>query len=209
MLSGLARPASAGIVVSPLKQEVTVKPGRAETFYVSLSNVARTAADAPQQVRVEVMDYIVTEDGTLIFRAPGTVEQSASKWITVARPEVTVVPGRGQKIAFEVAAPFNAAGEYYAALMFTLAGAREPRGGIGVHYRIASGVFVTVPGRTLNRSAHVVRGGVVWGPPATQPAAAGDDWAGDLTAGARFLARRWRIRLNTAPQSAPSATNIP
>ena len=62
--------------------------------------------------------------------------------------------------------------------MVTLGTKGTLRRGVTVAYRTASGVFVTVPGRTFPKQAKIVSCKVVWPePPATQPTAAADPQA--------------------------------
>lgn len=179
VLSASAGPALAGIVVSPLKQEITVKPGQTETFNIGLVYTARRDTDRPQKIHLEVMDFTVSEDGALVFldRGKGPAQTSASRWITLAKTDLTLAPGKGERVEGTVTAPMSAGGEYYACVMVSLGGARPTASGVGINYRIATGLFVTVAGRTLTRRAQVVRTELTW--PTTQPASTRPDAARD------------------------------
>lgn len=159
----LAAPqAAAGLAVSPLKQEVLIKPGDAEKVRIHLSNAARGRGDAPQSARLEVMDFSASEGGALIFQKAGTRPDSASRWITLSKTEVKLAPGESQTVECLIQVPRQAAGEYYSAIMTTMDSPTKTRGGIEISYRIASGIFVTVPGRPLAKKAEVVRCEVLW-----------------------------------------------
>jgi len=157
-----AEAAPAGIAVSPLKQEVTVKPGRTATFYVSLSNRARNPQATPLSAHLEVMDFAVNEAGAVVFKPPGTLKNSASNWITLTKADVTLEPDRGEEIECTINAPYSAAGEYYSAIVVTMGRKSRTASGVHVDFRIASGVFVTVPGRTFPKRARVASCEVVW-----------------------------------------------
>ena len=165
--------ASAGIGVSPLKQEVVVKPGQAGKFYISIANTARNKWDTAQSVHLEVMDFSVSEGGGLIFEPPGTAKHSASKWITLDKSDLTLAPGKGEKVECTVKVPHSAVGEYYSAVMVTLGKKSKVAGGVMVGYRTASGVFLTIAGRTFPPKARITRCEVVWPePPVVEPGAA-------------------------------------
>jgi hypothetical protein len=170
----LAEAAAAGVSVAPLRQELTVKPGQTTTFQITVSNNRRGAADTTESVCLEMMDVAVAEDGALAFGQSGARKNSASRWITLKAAEVTLDPGRSQVVECRVTAPHSAAGEYYAAILATLRTQGRAENGVSISYRIASGVFVTVAGRSFPRQAKITQCAVVWpeAPPAatTRPA---------------------------------------
>jgi len=148
--------ARAGITVSPLKQEVTVAPGRTGTFRISVTNKARSPLAVPRTVSLEVMDFLVSRQGALSFSKPGSCKRSASDWIKISAATITLKPGEGREVPFEISVPYSARGEYYSAIMVTLAQRRKKERGVSVGFRIASGVFLTIPGRTFPKLAEVV-----------------------------------------------------
>ncbi len=163
------RGASAGIVVSPLKQEIMAKPGRTAKFYMSIANRARNKWDEPRSVHLEVMDFAVTEAGGISFKPAGTVKNSASKWITISKPDLKLAPGKGQKVECIIKIPASAVGQYYSAIMVTQGTNAKTRRGLVVKYRTASGVFVNVAGRTFPKQSKIIRCEVAWPkPPADQ-----------------------------------------
>ena len=161
--------APAGIVVSPLKQEVLVKPGRSATFHLTISNNARSKWDKAQSVHLELMDFSVSQSGALAFAPAGSVGNSASKWITLGKSDLTLAPGKGERVVCTIKAPYSAAGEYYSAIMVTLGMKGRTKGGVTVGYRTASGVFVRVAGRTFSKQAKILRCEVLWPKPAAEP----------------------------------------
>ena len=162
----LAGPANAGLGVAPLKQELNVKPGETAKFYISIINKMRGQEDTAQSARLEIMDFEATEDGGLVFKEPSVGPASASTWITLGKPEVTLDPGKDERIECTVKVPYSAAGEYYSAIMVTLGQKGRTETGVGLSLRIASGVFITVVGQTFPRQAKIEKCEFVW-PPVT------------------------------------------
>ena len=144
-----------GIGVSPLKQDVIVERGKTQTFCITVVNNVRDGKGKAQPVRVELMDFSVSREGALSFHEPNTREYSASGWIRIAEPSFVLKPGTRKKVECEITAPWTASGEYYSCLMI-MPGERGPEKGLTVQYRIASGIFVTVPGRLYQKTAQVL-----------------------------------------------------
>ncbi len=159
----MANPALAGIAVSPLKQEVSVKPGEVGKVRITLSNNVRKEIAAAQGAHLSIADVGVSEDGTLEFKNTGVLETSASKWITLNKTDVMMEPGQTEAIECTIAPPLTAPpGEYYNAVIVAMATKGLTEKGVVVNYRVASGVFLTVLGRTLPKQAKITRCEVVW-----------------------------------------------
>lgn len=176
LLTGpLACPAYAGISVSPLKQEIALKPGESAKCKITVSNNKRSDAETARSVRIQVCDVTVAENGSLLFPPAGATKNSASNWITVEPAELTLEPGESRVVHCLVNAPREAVGEYYSAVMVTILNKVEAEKALSMTYRIASGVFVTVEGRSFPKQAKITRCEVVWPEPSmdtasTQPA---------------------------------------
>jgi hypothetical protein len=166
----LAHPARAGIAVSPLKQEITVKPGQTVQFKITVTNNSRNEFETAESVRLEVMDVAVSDEGALVFAEPNGVANSASRWIRLGAQALTLEPGKSRHIECKITAPATS-GEFYSAIMVTIGNQGENRKGLPIVHRIASGVFVTVSGRTLTKEAKIARCEVVW-PTPTNPGSA-------------------------------------
>src|ERR1035441_10129319 len=82
-LTFLTSTASAGVAMSPLKQEVSLKPGDQTKLVVTIANNSRSENTPTETVHVEIADVEVQENGTLLLRSPGTKANSASKWISL------------------------------------------------------------------------------------------------------------------------------
>jgi len=126
-----------------------------------VANRARTRGAPPQSARLRVADFEVTERGAVLLKPPGTAADSAAAWITPTHAAVALQPNEAERIAFTVKAPHTAAGEYYAAVVVVL-DTKQTHGTLQVEYRIASGVFVTVQGRSFPKKAKVLRCEVGW-----------------------------------------------
>jgi hypothetical protein len=162
---GAADRARAGIAVSPLKQEITVRPGDTEKHTITIANNARGAGDVTQSVHLAIADVQVGEDGGITFKDAGAAQHSASKWVTLGETDLTLEPNQSKAVEFTVAAPQSAmAGEYYSAIMVTLGTKARDEKGVLIQYRTASGIFLTIPGRTFPRQAKITRCEMLWPP---------------------------------------------
>jgi hypothetical protein len=116
------------------------------------------------------MDVAVSDEGALVFAEPNGVANSASRWIRLGAQALTLEPGKSRHIECKITAPATS-GEFYSAIMVTIGNQGENRKGLPIVHRIASGVFVTVSGRTLTKEAKIARCEVVW-PTPTNPGSA-------------------------------------
>jgi len=148
-------PVWAGIAVSPLKQEVRVNRGRTESFYIKVANHVREGKGATVPVQIEVVDFSVSREGVLTFHKADTEKYSASNWVKISDTSFSLKPGDGKKITCEISVPWTARGEYYSAIIVTPGLRKNLREGLTVQCRVASGVFVTVPGRLYPKKARV------------------------------------------------------
>ncbi|MFI5380325.1 MAG: hypothetical protein ACHRHE_13580 [Tepidisphaerales bacterium] len=163
LFAAVANFALGGVAVSPLKQEIDVKPGEEAKVRITLTNNPRNGPDAPQTVRLNLVDVQVSEEGALDFKDPGILPTSASNWISLKKTEIVLEPRKSEVIECTITPPLSARpGEYYSAVMITMAAEGRTEKGIGVSYRIASGIFVTVLGNTLPRKAAITQCEVVW-----------------------------------------------
>ena len=167
-----ANPAIAGLSVSPLKQEVSLKPGEEGKVRITLTNNIRNGPDVSQAVQLSVADVKVSESGALEFLERGVLGNSASRWISLTKVDVTVEPRQSNIVECAISVPLSAQpGEYYSAVLVAMATPGRNEKGVVVQYRIASGIFVTVLGRTLSRHAKVGTCEVVWPQTASREAA--------------------------------------
>jgi hypothetical protein len=155
--------AGAGVAVSPLKQEISLPPGGQGKVTISLSNHRRSQSDSAESVRLRMVDVDVQEDGSIEFKEPGSMDDSASTWVTLSRTEATLGPSLSQVVECTITVPQGAPpGEYYTAVMVTMGTKGRTDRGVVVQYRIASGIFVTVQGRTFSKQAKIERCEFLW-----------------------------------------------
>jgi hypothetical protein len=179
LIMGLAgigvRSAAAGVAVSPLKQEISLKPGEIGKVVLTLAYNNRLPTDATQKLKLAVVDVQAVDEGSLVFKDPGLLKNSASRWVTLDAGDAMLDPGDSRPVECLIAVPESAApGEYYAAVMVTLGTPGRTDKGVLVQYRIASGIFVTVLGRTFPKQARIGRCELIWpsaAPAAPEPAA--------------------------------------
>jgi len=107
------------------------------------------------------MDVAVSDEGTLVFKAPGTLANSASNWIVLGAKALTLEPGKARDVECKIRAP-GTPGEFYSAIMVTLDTRGGDPKGLSIVRRIASGVCETVPGRPSIKQAKITRCEVVW-----------------------------------------------
>ncbi len=140
-------PAFAGVAVSPLQQQVTVRPGQTAEFELTLNNVQRGTRTQTARVRIAATDFAVCREGGLAFGEQRGHERSATPWLQLEAEEVSLRPGEKRTMRGTVSPPLEADGDYWAAVMVTLDGPRQA-GGVQVVLRTASAVFVRVTRHT-------------------------------------------------------------
>jgi len=136
----------AGVAVSPLQQQIELKPGRQAEFSINLSNIRRSSRQQAQTLRLEVVDFSVSLDGTLAFGEDQRGERSAVKWTALDTKELTLEPGESKEVKGRISAPFGADGDYWCAVMVNQV-TPETEKGVNVALRTACGVFVRVARR--------------------------------------------------------------
>jgi hypothetical protein len=164
LIMGLGgRSAIGGVAVAPLKQEISLKPGETGKVTLTLAYNNRLATDTTQKMKLELLDVLATDEGSLSFTNAGTLRNSACKWVAPDAGEVTLDPGESRTVDCRITVPDSAApGEYYAVVMVTLATPGKTEKGVMVQYRIASGIFLTVLGRTFPKEARITRCEFIW-----------------------------------------------
>jgi len=169
-----AQPVHAGLAVSPLKQEISLRPGEPGKVVINILNRVHDAADVSVSANLSIVDFAVHTSGGLEFQNPGTQKNSASKWITLPDKQVTLEPGKAVALELTVTPPIQTPpGEYYSAVIVSLVSRARTNKGVQIQYEIASGVFVTVLGQSFPKQAKITSMAVQWpAPPATQPAGA-------------------------------------
>lgn len=117
VLTALAVPAAAQTVAvrSALTQRHDVAPGASAEGVLVVENMS----DAPQRVRVDVLDYVTDVGGRVSFPEPAERPRSSAAWVSLPRPVVTVAPDSTVQIPYSIGAPpsDSLTGTYWAILM--------------------------------------------------------------------------------------------
>lgn len=145
----------AGLAVSPITQQIQVKPGKKANFVINLSNNQRNQNTSPCPVKIEILDFQVTDRGQLLFGPEYKHARTASSWITLDANQIVLQPGESRQIKGTVTAPIDADGEYWASAMVSIGETKEDDKGVQVKLRTATGLFITVV-----RRAHTERGNI-------------------------------------------------
>ncbi|HXW07308.1 MAG TPA: hypothetical protein VD833_18880 [Vicinamibacterales bacterium] len=142
--------AQVSVEVSPLRVEVDALPGSTTTQAVTLRNYGK----APVRVRARLTDWDLTRDGTPQFEA--SVQDgpfSATSWVRVAPPEVTIEPGAEALVRFSLTVPKEVeAGGYRSGILFDFGPPESDlraRASVTFRGRVATLIYVhvgTVPG---------------------------------------------------------------
>ncbi len=69
-------------------------------------------------VKAYAMDWSLTASGDYQFLPLGTIKRSASAWVSFTPANFRLLPKRGQKVLYTVKVPNDAAGSYWANIMF-------------------------------------------------------------------------------------------
>lgn len=137
------------------KVRLSVPPGRAQEGTIRVENPSGEEV----KVRVYVEDWVYTpaQDGTKVFKPPGTTPLSCARWISFHPAEFTVPPYGRQVVSYTIDVPLGAKGGHYAVLFFeTLLG--EMAGEEGVRVLIAGRIgslFYIEPLGTIEREARI------------------------------------------------------
>ena len=132
-----------GVAVSPLQQQIDMKPGHKAEFFITLSNVRRSPQQEPQKLQIELVDFTVTLDGTLKFGEEYKHNRSAINWIVLDTKELVLEPDKERKIKGIITAPSQAEGDYWCAVMISQPPPTKDSG-VNIALRTACGIFVRV-----------------------------------------------------------------
>ena len=145
----------AGVAVSPLTHHIDVKPGKTANFTITLANNQRSQVTIASPVKIEILDFNVSDRGQLSFGSEYKHDRSAKGWITLDVNQVVLKPGESKEIKGTIKAPMDADGDYWASAMVYVAQSNKDDKGIQVKLRTATGLFIRVARRT-----HTERGNI-------------------------------------------------
>ena len=108
--------AQVSVEVSPLRVEIQASPGATSTQAVTLNNSAKD----PVRVRARLSDWDLSRDGSPQFEGvPEGGPFSATAWIRIAPPEITIDPGKEGTVRFSLTVPPETAPSgYRASILF-------------------------------------------------------------------------------------------
>jgi hypothetical protein len=144
LLIALAGPGlAAGILVSPVQVGLVGKPGTAVSDVIRVSPSRQEATD----VQVTLVDFTKDEDGRLRELPPGEARRSCKSWIELDKVDFKTAETGVVEVRVIARIPEQAAGSYWALLMFTVPPPKGPMGGVGMRVvpRVAVPVIVTTP----------------------------------------------------------------
>jgi hypothetical protein len=148
-LSGKVQGQAPALSINPMRMELEVNPGAEKTAAFEIR-----AAPSPRPERgrlvLSLTDWIIKEDGTATYAAPGSLERSASSWITFSPAALTTEPGRAQLVRVTANVPPKAEPGVYRTALFIQErpdAAPPPAGERAIHVRVryAFTLYVVVP----------------------------------------------------------------
>jgi P pilus assembly chaperone PapD len=147
--AGPAR-AQISLNVVPMTVEADVQSGSSYTASVRVqsepSGQPTAGSHLPMRIKVSVLDWTLTLDGTPQFVAPGTFPGSCSRWVQVNPAEFDLKQGQVQEVRYTLTVPPDARGTYRTILMFEPGRppARSRREGMTIVGRVGSIIYATV-----------------------------------------------------------------
>jgi P pilus assembly chaperone PapD len=133
--------------VVPMTVEADVEAGSSYTASIRVqSEPSAQPAATPMRIRVSVMDWTLTLDGTPQFVAASTLPGSCSRWVQVNPAEFELKPGEVQEVRYTLTVPPDARGTFRTILMFEPGRppARSREQGMTIVGRVGSIIYATV-----------------------------------------------------------------
>lgn len=133
-----------GITVTPGKLEVSMPLG---TTYNVPVTVANTTVNSTH-VQATMVDFGLNESGDYRFEKVGTRPYSLMKWAAIRPREFDIPAGTSQQVQLTLSVPSESglSGEYAGIIFFQTRPERRPGAGVAFSARVASKVYVTIPG---------------------------------------------------------------
>lgn len=136
---------SISLRVSPAVLEVPLQSGPAR-HELRLDN----RGSQPLTVTAQLAEFTVTEDGTTTFLGPDQL--SATAWADLDADTFELAPGQRRDVVLTVDVPADAEpGERNLSVIFAVPGNADADGNISVTHRVATKLFIEVPGRRTER----------------------------------------------------------
>jgi len=154
--------ATNGYRVSPVRTDLTIKPGASTTTIVYIQN----ASSAVENLQVLVNDFQPPKDESgnpeLLLNGATAPQHSLKQFVTVPTPTFTLQPGQQRAVSVTIHVPAGTAGGgYYGAIRFAPVGAPGDKN-VNLNASIASLVLITVTGN-LSEQLSIAGFGVAQG----------------------------------------------
>lgn len=163
LTAGAAAPlATNGYRVSPVRTDLTIKPGASSSITVYIQN----ASSAVEHLQVVVNDFQPPKDESgdpaLLLNGSTAPQHSLKQFIKVAMPTFTLQPGQQAPVNVAINVPAGTpGGGYYGAIRFAPVGASGSKN-VNLSASVASLVLLTVPGN-LSEKVTIAGFGVAQG----------------------------------------------
>jgi len=150
-----AAPLDRGLTLSPLRSEIETAPGTSIEGFLTVTNSTKKPMDVA--INAEAFS-IINQQYDYAF----TAESRINKWVTFSPNEITIGPGKNQKIQYNIGVPLSAepGGRYISLFASTSASSQD--GVVQSRQRIASLIYITVTG-DVSRDGHLVSLTSPWG----------------------------------------------
>jgi hypothetical protein len=151
-----------GMRVSPVRNDLTIKPGESQSIQVYVQNIT----ESPANLQVIINDFVASADesGTprLLLNTGDSAPTHGLKQYVAKVPDVTLQPKEQKIVKVQINIPANAAGGgYYGAVRF-LPTSIDKSKNVSLSASVGSLILVTVPGDVKVQagisSFNVVRG---------------------------------------------------
>ncbi len=139
-------PAANGYRLSPVRTDLTIKPGANEAVTVYIQNASSAVEDL--QVVIDDFQAPTNESGdpALLLNGQTASSHSLKQFVSVPVPTFTLQPNQQQAVTVNIKVPLStASGGYYGAIRFAPVGIGGSKN-VNLSASIASLVLLTVPG---------------------------------------------------------------
>jgi hypothetical protein len=144
-------PATNGYRISPVRTDLTIKPGSSYTLTVYIQN----ASDAVENLQAIVNDFEAPSDESgnpaLLLNGATAPQHSLKQFVRTRDGAFTLQPGQQKPIDVVISVPRGTtAGGYYGAIRFAPVGAGGTKN-VNLNASVASLVLITVPGNLVEQ----------------------------------------------------------
>lgn len=154
--------------LTPMSQDIALKPGSTYTGSITIINPASSKSDF--NYKVSVTPFNVVGDEYAVDLATEYNRSMITKWIKVSEPTGTLKPNESRQIEYTIKVPDDApAGGQYATLTVSQGEEQAKDGGLSVNsvLEMASVIYAAVDGETVHQGQILENSipGFVVGPP--------------------------------------------